>query len=500
MSVYDAYKPLRNFLRKLDVHNALGVVRHYSVRKMLDEPPLPPRDLELHPYADRLGYFLPWDLEILAREIIIASPIAPFSTTTLLSSKSMSMAMEKVKAIDSYISKEFVNGDNALHELTARITHRQFKYQLDRPSSETFVRYARLFTHPAVATIFSNKIGLSAKQVYTIGATMWLKYITHLGMNYPLTTLDLPEVNSRDYDTFVNHFSLPLDELRNKLENPPERHMDDSFLYAYHSLYNYPLIFTHIDGQPMHICPLPVLFFWRITSGIYYDLMRDRAFGNAFGKSFEDYTGAVLSKSLRNSQLNIYEGEPNSSRSPNRCDWVVEDAESYLLIECKTKRLAMTAKTSLSTEDYFEQLKVLSEAVVQAYKSLKAYRDDSYTTPVLTMEQSKSAYVCVVTLEKWYVMGNKLQELRDIVSEKMGILGMRELMAESPFIVMPIDDLEKYAYLAYTNNASALIQPYIDSSDMREWEFGTYLREVFKQQLSEYSYVFDDETDTYFTA
>jgi hypothetical protein len=160
----------------------------------------------------------------------------------------------------------------------------------------------------------------------------------------------------------------------------------------------------------------------------------------------------------------------------------------------------MGAKTSLlDDKELFTQLNILGEAITQAYLSLQAYRDGTYKNPTYTFEATKKAYVCVTTLERWYLMGPQIEMLHEIVKEKVVEAGLDEaILAEAPYVVMSVDDMEKVAHLAKAHSMSEILQPYIDDQKNKGWEFSSYMFGAFKEELGEYEYIFDDDIkDTY---
>lgn len=421
--VYDAWKPLRNYLNTLDIIDTLGVIRAYSVHDALRAAPAMPNDIEVHPWIDRPNAFLPWELETLAREVVIVCEPSPSPRNTLKRANSMGSVINKMKAIEEFIAKHHIGQKNIMHEVSVRLAHRQFKYQTDRPSNESMVRYSKIFGHPQMIPIVKRKLGLEPKQLFTLGTSMFGNYSQYIGMFYPLEDLSLTGITQADYDQFMSLYSKPLDEIKAMLTNPSERHLDDQFFYGHHSLYTYPIIFTEINGRPAHVCPLPRLLYWRLTSGLYYDLYREKGFDNVFGQAFEEYVGSMLAKTFDGSGIGIYPGEQNTATSPNRCDWVIDQPDQCLIDECKTKRLTMGAKTSLlDDKELFEQLGLLGDAVTQAYLSLKAYRDGTYRNPTFTLAAEKKAYICVTTLEKWYLMGEQIRMLHEIVKDRKSVV------------------------------------------------------------------------------
>jgi hypothetical protein len=500
-TVYDAWKPLRNYLNTLDLIDALGVIRAYSVHRALRVAPPMPNDIEVHSWIDKPEAFLPWELETLAREAVIVCKPNSSPRNTLKKANSMGSAVNKMKAIEEFIAEHHISQKNIMHEVSVRLAHRQFKYQTDRPSNESMVRYSKIFGHPKMVPIVKKKLGLEPKQLFTLGTSMFGNYTQYIGMFYPLENLSLTSISQADYDQFMSLYSKPLDEIKAMLISPTERHLDDQFFYGHHSLYTYPIIFTDINGRPAHVCPLPTLLYWRITSGLYYDLYREKGFDNAFGDAFEEYVGSVFTKTFEGTSIGVYPGEPNTAASPNRCDWVIDQADECLIDECKTKRLTMGAKTSLlDDKELFAQLGLLGDAVTQAYLSLKAYRDEAYQNPVYTLDPEKKAFICVTTLEKWYLMGEQLRMLHEIIKEKVVNAGMPEsIIDESPYIVVSVDDAEELAYLAKTHALSELIEPYVKDRLSSGWEYATFLRNTFRDELQNYEYVFGGDLQDAYT-
>lgn len=497
--VYRAWKPLRNYLKHLDVIDGLGVIRYYSVRRSLPEKPPVPADIELHAWVDKENSFLPWELEILAREVLIVSDLNSSPTYTLRHAHDMASAMTKLKFVENYVESEYISQENVLYELSVRLAHRQFKYQTERPSTETIVRYSKIFGHPEVAPIVEEVVGLSPRKLYTLGAGAWSIYNQMLGIHHPLENLNIKEITQENYSCFIHYFSKPLPEIKSLLA--AERPFDEKFSYAYNSLYAYPIILTQIDSRPTYICPLPTLLYWRITSGIYYDLVNVRGFDNAFGKAFEEYVGMMYMATTKGTRVNVYPGEPNRPSSPNRADWIIDGSIDTLLVESKTKRLTIGAKTSLLDDSELnKQLGILAAAVCQAYLSLRAYRNNTYPNPIFILPENKKAYVCVTTLERWYLMGDQLDLLDTMVKDKIIGAGLDEsVLSDSPYVIIPIDDMEKVAYLSKTHSFEEIFQPYLGDEEWKRWEFGNYLNNHFKNELEAYGYIFANEINDLFT-
>ncbi len=250
---YGGWTPLRNALRKLDLNDTLGVIRAYSAFRTLRTRTPFPTDMEVHPsvYSNK-GIILPWEMEVLAREAIIVCSPQPTTSYTARKWNTFSSLVNKLREVDEYISRYLVDDKNILQEVTVRLAHQQFKYQTEIPSKTSLVRYSRIFGHAAVEPIVKTKIGLSPKQLFTIGAGLWIKYSQHLGVNYPLDELALSGITYVDYDTFMHLYSLSLKEMKQRLT--AERKLDDTFMYQFHALQSHPLILTELNGCHSESC------------------------------------------------------------------------------------------------------------------------------------------------------------------------------------------------------------------------------------------------------
>src|SRR5258708_7493553 len=335
-NAYGGWTPLRNALRKLDLHDTLAVIRAYSAFRTVRVSISFPANMEVHQavYSDE-RLILPWEMEILAREAFIVCSSQPGTKYTARKWNTFSSLINKLRDVDNYISRYLVDDEKILHEVTVRLAHQQFKYQTERSSKASLVRYSRIFGHPKVEPRVKAKTGLSSKQLFTIGALLWIKYASqYFCVYYPLDTLEIPDITQADYVNFMQLYSLSMKEMKQRLA--AERKLDDTFMYQFHALQSHPLIRTELNGRPAHICPIPTLLFWLITSGVFYDLIKEPGFDQAFGTSFQDYVGSMLEKTLNGTLATVYPEEPDTR--PKRADWIIDQLTSFMLIECKTKR------------------------------------------------------------------------------------------------------------------------------------------------------------------
>jgi hypothetical protein len=146
MSVYDLYKPLRNLLRQYPLLESLSVVHAYAQYLQFSRPL--PSNIAVDPilYArhkpERQIY--EWQLDLLAREIILNSPTR--GTKTLRAWPQFAKAINAIKDLEEkvHIAHRPLFQNNMLLEIF-RVAHRQFPWQR-RPTEDTLLRYSKYST------------------------------------------------------------------------------------------------------------------------------------------------------------------------------------------------------------------------------------------------------------------------------------------------------------------------------------------------------------------
>ncbi len=501
--IYETWKVLRNYIGKLDAKDALEVLRYYSLSnaKGINNPPPPPPDyIEVHPsiFQNNNGIY-PWDIETLAREVILSSDDSPHGNKSLRDWSTFSKAMNMLKLVDSTISETRISQANIRKEIF-RLQHRQFRHQTDRLDKSVIVRYYKLFSHEDVLPIYESKIGMIPSKILTLGITLWSTYMQNAGLTRPTEDLVLIGITLAEFDKFMENFSLPFRDIKSIITS--NHLVDDTFFYQYNPLTAKPIVYFDRLGEQSFVCPSPNLLQLRMTRGLYYELFNEDHFDNAFGASFEQYVGEVANATLKGTNNLVYGEEGDPSENKKRCDWIIDQEDCFTIVECKTKRLAIDAYTLLdNTEKLTKQLDILADAVVQAYQSLKIYQSIGYTPPVYPYNDFKKKSVCVVTLEKWYINGDQLNELRGIVRSKLTNKGIDlEILDTVPYAVMGVDEFEKLIFLAKKYSIYDMIEPHnIANNETSSWEFSVHLNRQHNESLQEYSYVFGNEMDASFT-
>jgi hypothetical protein len=373
--VYAAYKPLRNYLTASNLIGSLSALRWYINYFQFLDPQSPPSDMQVDRifYRRGMALFPPWELAILARELIINSTSTSLTLPhDLRRWNDLARAVNKLKNIDEYIPKHFLNQGNLMHALSKVVSYQQFVWQENRPNRQTMTRYYYIYRHPRLRPIFEQYFNISVEVHFVLGTAAWMHYSNYLGLDYPLS-IDLPGTNltDTDYNSFLKSYCLPLEELKRRLNDPQERRVDSASFYYFDSLKRFPIFLTRLDGNPSHVCPVPTYLYWRVTDGIYYELVNERGFDQAIGSAFKDYCGEVLNAQSYSRSVTVIDADSYIDSNLPKPDWLIIDEDSTAFVECKAKRMTLAARSNVNFSPATdEQLKKLAEAVIQCYLAL----------------------------------------------------------------------------------------------------------------------------------
>lgn len=494
--VFDLYKPLRNYTRKLNLNESLlGIHAHMQFQQFNQQLPnyiqgFPWGYNRCNRFVDFMTFHMfPWEMAILTKEVIINSQKYG-SKKSILHWHFLSESINKLKSLEDSISGIYVNKNNVLSEMH-RITHRQFKWQ-HPPNMNTIARYFVIFNDLKLNEIIKNKIGLSIEKIYLLGIVFIGFFLQKIALNYPpkieIKNLDLNELN-----LFLKHFSIDFERLREKLIT--EQEYNEKFAYSYSSLTAYPLIRMEYGNMDSLVCPVPRYLYERFTSGIYYEIYKEKNFDNAFGESFQNYVGEVLKRTHDLSKIYSEKSYGNDTRT---IDWALSDHSSILFIECKTKRLTLNAKVELESNLALDnQLEKIADFVIQTYKTIIEYTKGKY--PNLKYDQSKNIYPLIVTLEDWYIFGNDIPKINKKIEEKLLKQKLpQDLMIKYPYSVCSAETFETFSQIIKQVGINKVMEGKTKNKETVEWEMLTYLQGFFKKEILNTKNIFKDITESFF--
>lgn len=196
--------------------------------------------------------------------------------------------------------------------------------------------------------------------------------------------------------------------------------------------------------QPLsYICPIPDLILYRITLGLYYDLLQYYkakgntfygAFGNIFGDVFESYIQLLFDRS---GFLGTIEGE-RIYGSPERKnpDALIIEGDTFVSIQAKVSALYANAKTS-GSPDYSVQ--DLQRTMARAVEQLWEFERDVDSGAFAQLEDLRpiQSRQRLVVLYDEVTFGNSF--LRDLTFEAIAKNDQKRIQKGIPALSIPND-------------------------------------------------------------
>jgi len=500
-TIFEAYKPLRNVIRKLDLTDSLAVIRGYLCNLQFDHDI--PSDCEVHAeyltrqsHTERARLISEFQLETLCREVILHASDLGRAEKSLKEWVTLGKTINHLKKLEEVIAGRYKTADLFLQELH-RMAHRQFPWQESKPTAPNITRYYMIYGHPPLKKIINDTTGLSLDELFLFGMALLGTFFQKFAILFP-PNIQIPRLSSDGLDRFLRHFSNNVQDLRVLLQN--EQEMNDRFLYAYHSLRAFPLIKIKYRDRDSLICPLPTLLFWRFTNGVYYEICKKPGFDNAFGDAFQWYVGQVIERGTQRESTRFYsEAQYRVGKDSKRTvDWIVEQDGAAIFVEAKTKRLAHQAKVEIIEGDILPlELDKLAAMVVQAYKSIRDYRSGHY--PHFPFDPIRKIYPIVVTLEDWFLMGPKLvSTLRADVTRRLEKEMIPiEVIEEMPFSVCAIHEFEQAIQIMDRAGIHTVMQGKVERA-RQDWTLAAYLRDGFHDHREHGRFIFEEEFESIF--
>jgi hypothetical protein len=484
MDVFQEYKPIRNKVALLSAGDALSVIWAYCQYLQLDEFHFPNEIEVMRQYIEHdfpQQWISEWDLELLAKEVIINGGAAATKGRTLRAWKTLSELINLFRDLENRIYGEFGSQQSVLVELI-RIAHRQFIWQANRPNSTSIIRYFKIFNRPAIDRICLERIGLTVWQTYMCGVAAMGFFLERPAITVPFRS----EIRGLSVDMFEKFFaftSRSIGELKTTLKS--EQQFDASFAYAYNSLRAFPLIRMSYRGTDALVCPLMTLLYWRFTGGLYYELIGVPEFANEFGDGFQIYVGEVLKEACPEPVRCLPEQEYTVGKAKKRSvDWIVADEHGAMFLECKAKRLSWGAKASLTDLAKLEtDIDNMGTAVVQVYKTIIDYLGGAYHH--FPVREERKIFPAIVTLENWRMFGPvMITKLGEAVTKKLSDANLpANLVGRMPYSVWAIEELEVGLQIMCASDISDFMEGKLNSEEMRQWDWNGYMTNRYRNAL-----------------
>lgn len=294
MDVFQLYKPHRNRVSQLSYQDAAYVTWACTQFRQLSSFEIP-QDIEVtREFLDKYMLY-EWDFGLLFKEILLNGSVKAAKGQSLCDLKVFSDVMGQFRKLGDDIYSLHGSKDNILLDLY-RIGHRQFHWQSNRPNGVSAARHFRIFHHPKIDEICISELGLSVVEVFQCGMSLIGHFLSSAALQLPVQS-SIVSLPPEKFNKFLAFTARSVRELKVLLKS--EQQYNDEFVYAFNSLWSFPLIKMPIEGKEFIVAPMPTLLFWRMTNGLYYEFVGKPGFSDAFGSSYEDYVGEVLKRGCR---------------------------------------------------------------------------------------------------------------------------------------------------------------------------------------------------------
>jgi hypothetical protein len=488
-NLYQYYKPLRNLFSQFPLEQSLEHIWVLS-QHLLNGHPLPdhPSFISLKSQFKTLsGLVYPWELAIILREIIINS--SNNGKKSLINYNNLGDAINGVRGYGNQIASLDLNLDETLKALH-RIAHLQFPWQRIN-NLEQLIRYKKIFGGTAINDLVQKQTGLDLNQLMFMGFAARGHLLKFPGFNLEQSYQDFG-ISPEKSRTFFEGLTIDFTTLKEAYISAQSHNR--LWEYTWNPLDEKPLIRMSKNNPNLTYCPLPELFMRRITSGLFYDFVDTKDFGNSYGKSFEMYVGEVLSKLFDLHPYTYINPKPimQGKKIKHRVDWIVQDSSSSMLIECKTKRIRFSSKIDVDSETLEEDIQILAKYVVQTYKNFiieQSVDPDRYHFPILVM------------LDEWYLMSPIIKQFLDTeIKQSLEKSGLNEeLLIDYPFTIMSISELESAGQVIQQVGIESFFKKKT-LIEYKDWDLKSFCNEVYKEQWKKVKKtLFNDETDSIFS-
>jgi len=428
----------------------------------------------LHGQIERHIY--PWDLDILSREIILNAGVV--GNRRLQIWDNLATAINFIRDMDNKSYSE--DGDDrpdVLFELH-RIAHRQFPWQV-RNDLGGFVRALNIFGEPTVDRIVERELGLSTQRYLLLGMAIAGHFKNKWGMS---TEQDYREIGvSLDASrAFFTRLVSPISRLREEMRKRQAYNRD--WMYTWNPLEGTPLVAFDPRYPERIVCPIQRYLLRRVSTGLFYDLVKASDFDNSFGNAFQAYIGLVARQFCKEPSFRLLDPPPYriGSRKMHGVDWILSDGAGHLFIECKAKRLTLNARTLSEPSALERDLSIMADGIVQNYKNIMDARNG------LTVWEADSLpiYPLILTLEDWFIFSPRVREMLDAqIYDLLDAEGIPvEVLDTMPYTVASAHEFEIVVQLISQVGVGSLMGKKVMGAK-NSWSMLPYLMDEFKAEM-----------------
>jgi hypothetical protein len=253
--------------------------------------------------------------------------------------------------------------------------------------------------------------------------------------------------------------------------------------YNLNPLVRYPIVRT-TRGQ--YVIPIVPYLFRRVTTGLFYDLIASPhggKVGNIIGKAIESYIRKLIEDLPLHGALTP---ETEYAAGRTTCDWILDDPDGVVVIECKHASLKQRARTTGKREDIERDLNDKKGGVVDGIAKLAETAEAIRSGQLQGVESSKRIVGLLVTLNQFF-LGNT-RYMRSMIEAGLKERGVE--LGDFQYQVCPVPDFEALCkfLVAARQTLSWAIASKVDGTrnvprdlPTLEWDFASWAHHVWPE-------------------
>ncbi|MBI2907602.1 MAG: hypothetical protein HYX92_08115 [Chloroflexi bacterium] len=381
-------------------------------------------------------YLAPWTLSFLAKTSILRSSDMRQETATLDDLRGLAFMHANLR--DASVNPRGPKADP--RSTMVRVSWEQFVWQERLSSMIPRTKLLLIDGNREVSGrpfdleaewLDATGIGLEKFMVIGFGYFAGALHHTSLTRYFAATGKLADAVSQEDCDKFLSRASATYEQFRQL--SAEFRVTDPLYIKTEFNVLNKrPLIAVNHEL----IVPVPRLLAYRISEGLYFDLMdlfrsaQGNAFLDYFGRLFEHYVGRLLKWTFGPDSVIP---EPRYGKSERRGpDWIVLDGETAILFECRSSRLRMDSRVSAAREDLAKDTeRIFAETVAKYPEKIRDFVEGRMGIDATKIKSTQAVIVMCDSLffESHYRdLAHKAFEDRGLASfEDYHLMGIAEL-------------------------------------------------------------------------
>lgn len=381
--------------------DALQSDRDINIKSILDYP-----DVADTSAIGSSGFIYKWELETLFCQLLQIPKELPRKGKHRITNCSLfQTCAELINSIRDLDGAEYLqlSKNKSVFKEMHRIGHRQFPWQRGYENTGIIYRYIFIYGQGRCAEYFEKKYGISISDFFMVGFAFYATLRIHT-FTADLSAMNDLGIETEALETAVNLLTTSISKARKEQAQMVKQETKRNgrrlpIAYQPSLLRRFPIVMFN-NANPRYRAPLPALILYRLTGGLYYDIVDGKQeVLSAANNNFEVYVRKYLQSSFADSEIGEsiqYRYKGNDIDTPDV--FVRLDDKVEIVIECKSTKLTFAAQFSDEPVDTADTAhEQLAKGVFQLWKFISHVRRGL----VDVGDIADDARYVVLTLEDW---------------------------------------------------------------------------------------------------